>query len=189
MTRTNPDSGSQTLTREQREERRRQVLNLMAGAAEDPTHQRAMFRAKVAGRLTGLLAQVGLSAANLARRTGVSAPQISKQLAGDANLTLDSLHKLASAAGAEVDITFRFSFVAAPTASVVTSPFSGNAPMTLRIESSAGTGMNRYDAYNLSLKQRPSATRDREALLASLPFRDEVGKAANDRDCLHALAA
>lgn len=80
------------------------VPSWMAELAEDPAHGRRMFRAEVAGKLTALLASVGMSAAKLARKLGVSAPQVSKQLSGDANLTLDSVYNIAKATGARVEI-------------------------------------------------------------------------------------
>jgi transcriptional regulator with XRE-family HTH domain len=92
---------------EEREQRRLRVLNRINEAGEDAGHQRAMFRSRVAGQLSALIARASISAAKIARKTGVSAPQISRQLSGKANLTLDSVHSIASAAGATVEVSFR----------------------------------------------------------------------------------
>lgn len=112
------------LTPAEREQRRRRVLNQMAVAAADPAHQRAMFRAKVAGQLTALIAQASKSAAQVARSVGVSASQISRQLSGKTNLTLDTVYGIAAAAGATVDMVFASERVTQPSQQDVSAALS-----------------------------------------------------------------
>ena len=49
----------------------------------------------------------GMSRTHMAQKMGTSAPYITKILQGDANLTIDSLVKLAAVLGKDVEIRFR----------------------------------------------------------------------------------
>src|SRR5438128_12664123 len=111
---------------EEREERRRRVLRKMAEAQSDPVHQRAMFRAKIAGQLTALIASAAKTAAHVARHAGVSASQISRQLSGRANLTLDTVHGIAAAVGASVDLVFIPGSEGQPSQQVATAAVKGS---------------------------------------------------------------
>lgn len=100
MPRLNSPDGARHLSADQRAERRNRVLKMLASVAQDAGHQRQMFRATVGGQLAALVGRSGLSAAKVARKLNISRSQLSRQLAGDANLTLNSLHDIAQAAGA-----------------------------------------------------------------------------------------
>jgi len=94
------------MTAAQRAHRRGRVMNMLARLANDPDYHRQQFRAKVGGQLAALLARAGVSAAQVARKLNISPAQLSRQLGGDANLTLNSLHSIAVAAGARVSVEF-----------------------------------------------------------------------------------
>lgn len=106
MPRQTSDEQAGALTPEQREERRNRVLKQMAALAKDPDFHRRSFRAKVGGQLVALLGRMGITAAQVARKSNISPSQLSRQLSGDHNLTLNSLHDIATAAGATVQVSF-----------------------------------------------------------------------------------
>lgn len=89
-----------------REQRTNRVLNAMAAAARDPHFRAKMFRARVGGQLAALVAGKGATAASIAKKSGIKPSQLSKQLSGDCNLTLDSIFRIAEAAGATVQVQF-----------------------------------------------------------------------------------
>ena len=106
MPRPNSTDDARHLSADQRAERRKRVLKMLASVTQDAGHQRQMFRATVGGQLAALVGRSGLSAAKVARKLNISRSQLSRQLAGDANLTLNSLHDIAQAAGAAVQLRF-----------------------------------------------------------------------------------
>ena len=116
MPRPNSTDDARHLSADQRAERRNRVLKMLASVAQDAGHQRQMFRATVGGQLAALVGRSGLSAAKVARKLNISRSQLSRQLAGDANLTLNSLHDIAQAAGAAVQVRFEAAVLAAGTA-------------------------------------------------------------------------
>lgn len=61
----------------------------------------------VAVEVERIMIQNGLSRAQLAKTMGTSAPYISKILQGDANLSIESLVKIATALNTQLDICFR----------------------------------------------------------------------------------
>lgn len=113
MPRPNSTDDARHLSADQRAERRNRVLKMLASVAQDAGHQRQMFRATVGGQLAALVGRSGLSAAKVARKLNISRSQLSRQLAGDANLTLNSLHAIAQAAGAAVQLRFEAAGLAA----------------------------------------------------------------------------
>ena len=113
MPRPNSTDDARHLSADQRAERRQRVLKMLASVAQDAGHQRQMFRATVGGQLAALVGRSGLSAAKVARKLNISRSQLSRQLAGDANLTLNSLHAIAQAAGAAVQLRFEAAGLAA----------------------------------------------------------------------------
>lgn len=106
MARQTSDELAGALTPEQREERRNRVLKQMAALVRDPDFHRRSFRAKVGGQLVALLGRMGFTAAQVARKSNISPSQLSRQLSGDHNLTLNSLYDIATAAGATVQVSF-----------------------------------------------------------------------------------
>ena len=113
MPRPNSTDDARHLSADQRAERRKRVLKMLVSVAQDAGHQRQMFRATVGGQLAALVGRSGLSAAKVARKLNISRSQLSRQLAGDANLTLNSLHDIAQAAGAAVQLRFEAAGLAA----------------------------------------------------------------------------
>ena len=113
MPRPNSTDDARHLSADQRAERRNRVLKMLASVVQDAGHQRQMFRATVGGQLAALVGRSGLSAAKVARKLNISRSQLSRQLAGDANLTLNSLHDIAQAAGAAVQLRFEAAGLAA----------------------------------------------------------------------------
>ena len=104
MPRQNSTDAPDNMTDTQRAQRRGRVMNMLARLAHDPDYPRQQFRAKVGGQLAALLARAGVSAAQVARKLNISPAQLSRQLGGDANLTLNSLHNITAAAGATVTL-------------------------------------------------------------------------------------
>ena len=104
MPRQNSPDEPDSMTAAQRAQRRGQVMNMLARLTLDPDYPRQQFRAKVGGQLAALLARAGVSAAKVARKLNISPAQLSRQLSGDANLTLNSLHNIAAAAGASITV-------------------------------------------------------------------------------------
>lgn len=88
-------------------ERVAQVRNFLAQAQRDPKQRLLRRRAKVAGQLSALIATLGISHAKVAAKAGMKPPQLSKQLSGDTNLTLDSIGRICEAVGADYDLVFR----------------------------------------------------------------------------------
>lgn len=88
-------------------ERVAQVRNFLAQAQRDPMQRLLRRRAKVAGQLSALIATLGISHAKVAAKAGMKPPQLSKQLSGDTNLTLDSIGRICEAVGADYDLVFR----------------------------------------------------------------------------------
>jgi transcriptional regulator with XRE-family HTH domain len=117
--RPNSTEDARHLSADQRAERRKRVLKMLASVTQDAGHQRQMFRATVGGQLAALVGRSGLSAAKVARKLNISRSQLSRQLAGDANLTLNSLHDIAQAAGAAVQLRFEAAQSAANNAAPV----------------------------------------------------------------------
>lgn len=128
MPRPNSTDDARHLSADQRAERRNRVLKMLASVAQDAGHQRQMFRATVGGQLAALVGRSGLSAAKVARKLNISRSQLSRQLAGDANLTLNSLHAIAQAAGAAVQLRFEAAGLAADLAAdLATGPAPAEA--------------------------------------------------------------
>lgn len=127
MPRPNSPDDARHLSADQRAERRNRVLKMLASAAQDAGHQRQMFRATVGGQLAALVGRSGLSAAKVARKLNISRSQLSRQLAGDANLTLNSLHDISQAAGAAVQVRFEAAGLAAGAAPSEAQPVALSA--------------------------------------------------------------
>lgn len=127
MPRPNSPDDARHLSADQRAERRNRVLKMLASVAQDAGHQRQMFRATVGGQLAALVGRSGLSAAKVARKLNISRSQLSRQLAGDANLTLNSLHDIAQAAGAAVQVRFEAAGLAAGAAPAEAQPVAHSA--------------------------------------------------------------
>lgn len=166
MQRQSSSEAVQTLSAEQREARRNRVLKRLAQLSSDPDHQRREFRATVAGQLVALLGRAGLSAAKAARKLGVSPSQLSRQLAGDHNLTLNSLHDIAAAAGARVQLHFEARTVAkaqvtateSSTVDFSTPAMAPEVPTVWRaIQHKAGSGKSSFSFDAAHLAALPAA--------------------------------
>jgi DNA-binding phage protein len=95
-------------------EQGRSVLNFLAELADDPIEQLKKRRARVAAQLSALLATLNLSHSKVADKAHMKRSQLSRQLSGDANLTIDTIARICEAAGADFDVVFRMK--AAPAA-------------------------------------------------------------------------
>lgn len=61
----------------------------------------------MAGNLSVAIARSGLSRAKLAVKARIKPAQLSRQLSGDVNLTLDSIGRICEAVGLEFDVLYR----------------------------------------------------------------------------------
>lgn len=91
-----------------------EVDNFLAEIQRDPAHKLMRRRARVAGQLSALIATMELSHAKVAHKSGIKPSQLSRQLSGDANLTLDTISRICEAVGADFDLVFRKRGEAAP---------------------------------------------------------------------------
>jgi transcriptional regulator with XRE-family HTH domain len=81
----------------------------MSFLAENPSSAEfsgARVARQVAAVIEGLLAEQGLSHADLAKRLGVTAARVRQMLAGEADLTVRSLAMLAEGLRSQVEIRF-----------------------------------------------------------------------------------
>lgn len=74
---------------------------------QDPAFRTTLRRDKVAVDLSIALAESGQTRQAVADKAGIKISQLSRQLAGDTNLTLDSLGKICEAIGCEFDVVLR----------------------------------------------------------------------------------
>jgi DNA-binding phage protein len=91
-----------------------EVENFLADLQRDPTQKLMRRRARVAGQLSALIATLELSHVKVAQKSGIKPSQLSRQLSGDANLTLDTISRICEAVGADFDLVFRRRGEAAP---------------------------------------------------------------------------
>lgn len=85
-----------------------QVLaNLISRSNHRGEFRKLRNRARVAGALGALIAERGLKHVHVAKKAGMKPSQLSRQLSGDANLTLDSLTAICAAADVDFDLIFR----------------------------------------------------------------------------------
>lgn len=66
-----------------------------------------LAKVSVAADLTILVAQSGISRSDLAKRLGWSRARVSQVLSGQGNLTIETIHAVAQAAGFVFDVAFR----------------------------------------------------------------------------------
>lgn len=64
-------------------------------------------KAQVAGSLVGLIASLGLSHTSVAEAAGIKRPQLSRQLSGDANLTIETISRICFAVGVDFSLAFK----------------------------------------------------------------------------------
>jgi len=74
---------------------------------QDPASRATLRRDKVAVDLSIALAESGMTRQSVADTAGIKLSQLSRQLAGETNLTLDSIGKICEAIGYEFDVVLR----------------------------------------------------------------------------------
>lgn len=85
----------------------RAYANRLAKLREEPAYRARRRREAVASNLAVAIAESDLSRARVAERAGIKPAQLSRQLGGTVNLTLDSIGRICEAAGWEYDVVFR----------------------------------------------------------------------------------
>lgn len=75
--------------------------------AKNPNLPGELAKVSVAADLTILVAQSGISRSELARKLGWSRARVSQVLSGTGNLTIETIHAVAQAAGFAFDVAFR----------------------------------------------------------------------------------
>lgn len=83
------------------------ALSLLALTANDAATRVSVNRARVAGALVALLSEKEITYAKVAKSSGIKPSQLSRQLSGEANLTLDTLTKICEAVNTDYDVVFR----------------------------------------------------------------------------------
>ena len=81
--------------------------NRLAQLGQDPLFRAELRRDKVAVDLSIALAESGQTRQAVADKAGIKISQLSRQLAGETNLTLDSLGKICEAIGCDFDVVLR----------------------------------------------------------------------------------
>lgn len=77
---------------------------------ENPALPGELAKVSVAADLTILVAESGLSRSDLAKKLGWSRARVSQVLSGESNLTVETIHAVATACGAAFDVVFRKPF-------------------------------------------------------------------------------
>jgi transcriptional regulator with XRE-family HTH domain len=85
----------------------RTYANRLAKIREEPAYRARRRREAVASNLAVAIAESDLSRARVAERAGIKPAQLSRQLGGSVNLTLDSIGRICEAAGWAYDVVFR----------------------------------------------------------------------------------
>lgn len=73
----------------------------------NPNLPAELAKVSVAADLTVLVAESGLSRSDLAEKLGWTRARISQVLSGESNLTIETIHAVAKAAGFSFDVVFR----------------------------------------------------------------------------------
>lgn len=79
---------------------------------KDPAFRAKRRRQTVAGAMAVMVAQSGATRTRVAERACMKASQLSRQLSGDINLTIDSIGKICEAVGWDFDVVFRLAHAA-----------------------------------------------------------------------------
>ncbi len=85
----------------------RAFANRLAKLRDEPAYRARRRREAVASHLAVAIAESDISRARVAERAGIKPAQLSRQLGGTVNLTLDSIGRICDAAGWEYDVVFR----------------------------------------------------------------------------------
>jgi len=93
--------------RERKEQAARGYANRQAALRADPAYRAKRRKAAVAAHLAIVVAKSDWTRAKVAQAANISAAQLSKQLSGSVNLTLDSISKFCDAVGWDFDVVFR----------------------------------------------------------------------------------
>ena len=81
---------------------------LLAGLIEqNPNLPGELAKVAVAADLAILVAESGISRTNLAEKLGWTRARVSQVLSGQGNLTIETMHAVAKAAGSSFDVVFR----------------------------------------------------------------------------------
>lgn len=81
---------------------------LLAGLMKkNPGLPGELAKVSVAADLTVLVAECGISRSDLAKKLGWSRARVSQVLSGESNLTIETIHAVAKAAGFAFDVVFR----------------------------------------------------------------------------------
>ena len=81
---------------------------LLAGLIEqNPNLPGELAKVAVAADLAILVAESGISRSDLAKKLGWTRARVSQVLSGEGNLTIETMHAVAKAAGSSFDVVFR----------------------------------------------------------------------------------
>lgn len=129
---------------------------LLAGLIkQNPSLPGELAKVAVAADLAILVAESGISRSDLAKKLGWTRARVSQVLSGEGNLTIETMHAVAKAAGSSFDVVFR-----KPAAVRALQPWQQNAALQLQMgdEPDLQSWMSRKTMtpmHSPSLKQTP----------------------------------
>lgn len=102
---------------------------LLAGLIEqNPNLPGELAKVAVAADLAILVAEAGISRSDLAKKLGWTRARVSQVLSGQGNLTIETMHAVAKAAGSSFDVVFR-----KPAAARALQPWQQTATLQLQM--------------------------------------------------------
>ena len=102
---------------------------LLAGLIEqNPSLPGELAKVAVAADLAILVAESGISRSDLAKKLGWTRARVSQVLSGQSNLTIETMHAVANAAGSSFDVVFR-----KPAAARALQPWQQKATLQLQM--------------------------------------------------------
>lgn len=88
-------------------QRRSAFANRLAKARSEPAFRAKQRRELVAAHLGAAIAGLGYSRTKVAQKAKMKPAQLSRQLSGSANLTLDTIGRICDAVGLDFDVVYR----------------------------------------------------------------------------------
>lgn len=120
---------------------------------KDPIFRAKRRRNEVAADLSAAVALSGMTRSKVAEKAGMKAAQLTKQLDGSTNLTLDSIGRICEAVGYDFDVVLR-----KPTQPVVRQPWARGMDRTTLVQLvwNHSLDLDQPATYHQTCLERPS---------------------------------